>query len=100
MASSALFALTPGVPAVLLQSVAENKPRTVTVVRPDGVDAFVCRLPKGGGQLRAKYTLLSVPSKNLRPIGTVENLLDGSMFPSVERPKELVIAADFVTCTQ
>lgn len=104
MAPNALFALRPGAPAVLSDSFSKclegGNVKQATLVRPDGDDAFVCRLPKGGEQLRDEYTLFTVPTKDLRPIGNPENLLDGSLFPSETRNVELKITADFVTCTQ
>jgi hypothetical protein len=109
MASSALLALRPGTPAVLseLSSKANRlnaggELQTVTLVRPfkDDKDTFLCRLPKSAKELREKYKVLVLPASDLHPVGEPENLLDGSLFPSESRPRQLKVQADFVTCTQ
>lgn len=111
MASSALLALRPGTPAVLselsskahgLNAGAVGEVQTVTLVRPykDDKDTFLCRLPKSAKELRDKYKVLAFPVSDLNPVGDPENLLDGSLFPSESRPKQLKVQADFVTCTQ
>mmetsp|Transcript_10514 Transcript_10514/g.16127 ORF Transcript_10514/g.16127 Transcript_10514/m.16127 type:complete len:172 (-) Transcript_10514:1408-1923(-) len=167
MATSALLALKPGLPAMVLgPEVAKRMPKqkainatdleagAATLVRPlvneefnkdakhhgeGGGDAtisssttskeWIVRLPKTAKQLRKAYQLLYVSPENIQPIQLnntkdaetihrVENLLDGSLFPSSSiggnkeshvddnaggyhhRTKAIKINADFVTCTQ
>ena len=80
----------------------QGSPLRVTVVRElDNNDhSLLCRVPKTGQQLRNKYTTLAINPDDLEAIGEPENLLDGSLFPTSDRPTELKVTADFVTCTQ
>ena len=171
MATSALLALKPGLPALILRpelakslqkanvntchesGTDANAVAVATLVRPsllsndtkDGKEdttmlsssssreEWICRLPKSSKQLREAYQLVHVSPKHIHPIllnnevisasngDNVENLLDGSLFPSVSftkkmededneqydhhhnrhrRTKSIKINADFVTCTQ
>ena len=116
-------ALKPGVPAVWKNSGSSSGSQAavsataaiLSLVRPEtntnNSDSFVCRFPKDKlSDKKEAYKLTTVPVSELQSLsssfsrssssGHVENLLDGSLYPSPERPRELLVNADFVTCTQ
>lgn len=105
--------LEPGAPAVLsgLTKRLDLNGSLATLVRTQNDEStsnngsssdvrWVCRLPKTSEERNKKYRLLTVKPQNLLRKGDPENLLDGSLSPSAQRPKELKVDADFVTCTQ
>jgi hypothetical protein len=55
----------------------------VTLVRPSekhSEPTFLCRFPKSAEQLREQYKVMPIATQALKPIGSPENLLDGSLF--------------------
>jgi hypothetical protein len=107
-----MLASKPGVPALVKEAskygFAANSSTpfiTVHVVRPlQKEQGFLCRVPKSAAQLKESYQTLSIAAQDLTPLVAAknrpENLLDGSLYPNDSRPVELLIHADFVTCTQ
>jgi len=91
----AAFMLKPGVPAFLQNS------QVVSLVRPVDNEQYLCRFPKDARQKKEEYKTVVANSRDLKPLNeSVENLLDGSLFPTRTRRNELLVTADFVTCTQ